>query len=102
MAALTLGTTTYAIAPFRLRELRKAAPYIDRLSVEAVAETAADMLAVLAVGMADASLETLQAQAGLGDLEAVREAFDQVVAEAGLTRPEPSPGEAGGTAAPVP
>ena len=110
MATLTLGGATYAIAPFRLRELRLAAPYIDRLSaragklssVEAVAETAADMLAVLAAGMEGASLETLQAQASLTDLEALRAAFDQVMAEAGLKRPDTPQGEAEGTAIPVP
>ncbi len=110
MAELTLGGVTYAIAPFRLRELRLAGPYIDRLSaragklasVEAVAETAADMLAVLAVGMADASLETLQAQVSLGDLDRLRHAFDQVMAEAGLQRPGDPPGEAQGAAPPDP
>ena len=110
MAQLTLGGVTHTIAPFRLRELRLAAPHIDRLSaragkltsVEAVAETAADMLAVLAVGMEGVSLETLQAQVGLGDLDSLRRAFDQVMAEAGLKRPDTPPGEALGTAAPVP
>ena len=103
MAELTLGGATYVIAPFRLRELRLAAPHIDRLgaragkldSVAAVAETAADMLAVLAVGLSDASLETLQAQVSLEDLDALRRAFDAVMAEAGLKRPagDPAPGE---------
>ena len=110
MAQLTLGGATYAIAPFRLRELRLAAPAIDRLgaragklsSVEAVAETAADMLEVLAVGMSEVSLETLQAQACLADLHSLRAAFDQVMAEAGLKRPDTPPGEAAGTAAAVP
>ncbi len=110
MAELTLGAKTYAIAPFRLRELRLAAPYIDRLSaragkltsVEAVAETAADMLAVLAVGVADASPEALQAQASLADLDALRAAFDQVMAEAGLTRPAAPPGEPAAATASVP
>ena len=111
MAELRLGAQTYAIAPFRLRELRLAAPHIDRLSaragkltsVEAVAETAADMLEVLAVGVPGVSAETLQAEVSLADLDDLRAAFDQVMAEAGLKRPEgPSPGEAQGTAAPVP
>ncbi len=112
MAELTLGGTTYVIAPFRLRELRLAAPYIDRLgarvgkldSVAAVAETAADMLAVLAVGMDDATLESLQAQASLEDLDALRQAFDAVMAEAGLKRAggDASPGEAQGASAAAP
>ena len=110
MAELTLGGVTYAIAPFRLRQLRLAAPAIDRLSaragkpasVEAAAETAADMLAVLAVGMADVTLDALQAQASLADLDGLRRAFEQVMAEAGLKRPEDPPGEAHGTAPPVP
>ncbi len=110
MAELTLGGQTYAIAPFKLRELRRAAPYIDRLSaragqlesVEAVAETAADMLAVLAAGVAETSLEDLQAQASLADLDGLRSAFDQVMAEAGLKRPEHPSGEDQGTPPPVP
>ena len=110
MAELTLGGTTYVIAPFRLRELRLAAPYIDRLgaragkldSVAALAETAADMLAVLAVGVADASAEALQAQAALSDLDALRAAFEQTMAEAGLTRPGAAPGEAAGASAAAP
>ena len=98
MAALTLGGRTYAIAPFKLRELRLAAPH---------------MLAVLAVGLAGVSLDELQAQASLTDLEALRQAFDRVMAEAGLKRSDGAPpreatlgdapsGEAQGTAAPVP
>ncbi|WP_174301870.1 hypothetical protein [Caulobacter sp. S45] len=110
MTELTLAGVTHTIAPFRLRELRLAAPAIDRLgeragklsSVEAVAETAADMLAVLAVGMSGVSLEELQARVGLDDLDALRAAFDQVMAEAGLRRPEHPAGEAPGTAAAVP
>ena len=111
MAELTLGGQTWPIAPFRLRELRKAAPFIDRLgaragqppSVEAVAETAADMLAVLAVGIEAATAEGLQAQASLSDLDALRAAFEQVMAEAGLKRPEDTPpGEPQGTVPPVP
>ena len=108
MATLTLAGRSYTIAPFRLRELRLAAPHIDRLaarkgplaSVEAVAETAADMLSVLAVGLADASLESLQAEVALDDLERLRAAFDAVMAEAGLKRPqgEAAPGEGQGAA----
>ena len=110
MAQLTLGGTTYAIAPFRLRELRLAAPHIDRLGaragrldgVAAVAETAADMLSVLAVGMGGVSADTLQAEACLADLEGLRAAFEAVMTEAGLTRRpgDAAPGEALGAPAP--
>ena len=108
MATLTLAGRSYAIAPFRLRELRLAAPHIDRLaarrgplaSVEAVAETAADMVAVLAAGLDAASAQSLQAEVGLGDLEPLRAAFDAVMAEAGLKRAagDAAPGEAQGAA----
>ena len=102
MAQLTLGGATHVIAPFRLRELRLAAPHIDRLaartgkldSVAAVAETAADMLAVLAVGLGDASLERLQAQVSLEDMDALRQCFDAVMIEAGLKRPAGAASEA--------
>lgn len=91
MATLTLGGRVYEIAPFRLRELRLAAPHIDRLaarqgppgSVAAVAEAAADMLAVLAAGLPGVAGEELQAAASLDDLEGLRSTFDTVMAEAG-------------------
>lgn len=101
MASLTLGSKTYAVAPFKLRELRRAAPHIDRLAarggrfetVEAVTEAAADMVGVVAVGIAEATAEGLLAEMGLGDLERLRAAFEAVLAEAGLQRPETPPGE---------
>jgi hypothetical protein len=108
MASLTLAGETYAIAPFRLRELRSAAPFIDRLgaragqpvSVASAGETLADMLAVLAAGLEGVTADALAAKAGLGDLEAIREAFQAVMAEAGLKPADAPPGE--GTGAPAP
>jgi hypothetical protein len=107
MATLTLGGRAYEIAPFRLRELRRAAPHIDRLAgrrapldtVAAVAETAADMLAVIGCGLPDEEAEALVARVSLAELEAVRAAFDQVMAEAGLKRGASAPGEAPGAPA---
>jgi hypothetical protein len=106
MARLTLGGETYEIAPFRLRELRLAAPFIDRLSaragapasVAAAAEGAADMLCALAVGIEGAAADALIASASLADMDAVRETFQAVMAEAGL-KPAAS-GEGKGAPAP--
>jgi hypothetical protein len=107
MAAVTLGGRAYDIAPFRLRELRRAAPHIDRLaarqgpptSVAAVAETAADMLAVLAAGLPEVSPGELEAAVSLDELDQLRAAFEAVMAEAGLHRGASAPGEAAGAVA---
>jgi hypothetical protein len=108
MATALIGGRTYSVAPFKLRELRRAAPHIDAVSalaaagrlstVEGVAMAARDMLAVLAVGLDGVSVDELEAQASLGDLAGLRETFDQVLLEAGLKRPE---GEAVGEGAPA-
>lgn len=108
MAVANIGGRLYTVAPFKLRELRAAAPHIDAVSalaaagrlstVEGVAAAARDMLAVLAVGIDGATVDELEAQASLGDLAALRETFDQVLQEAGLKQP----GEAPGAAAPDP
>ena len=102
MAVANLGGRTYTVAPFKLRELRLAAPHIDAVSalaaagrlstVEGLAAAARDMLAVLAVGIEGVTVDDLEAQAGLGDLAALRETFDQVLQEAGLKRPGEGPG----------
>ena len=117
MAELTLAGDTHVIAPFKLAQLRRAAPYIDRLgaragqapSVEAAVESASDMLSVLAAGIPDVTADALQASAGLGDLDAIRTAFEAVMAEAGLkpaaplaSSEETRSGEPGGAPASAP
>ena len=106
MAVANIGGRTYTVAPFKLRELRAAAPHIDAVSalaaagrlstVEGLATAARDMLAVLAVSIDGATVDELEAQADLSDLAGLRETFDQVLQEAGLTRP----GEASGAPSP--
>ena len=101
MARAVIGGRAYDIAPFRLRELRRAAPFIDRVAargaaggaagIEAAAQTAFDMLGVLAAGIEGATPERLEAEASLDELAALHTSFDQVLAEAGLTRPERDP-----------
>ena len=98
MAVAHIGGRAFTVAPFKLRELRAAAPHIDAVSalaaagrlstVEGLATAARDMLAVLAVGIDGATVDDLEAQASLGDLAGLRETFDQVLQEAGLKRPE--------------
>jgi hypothetical protein len=102
MAQAMIGGRAYWISPFKLRELRKAAPFIDKVSararegrlstLEGVAEAAFDMLSVLAVGMDDATPEGLEASATVSDLIGLRRTFDQVLEEAGL-KPESASGE---------
>jgi hypothetical protein len=99
VAKLLIAGAEHDIRPFKLREIRQAAPFIDRVGARAKAgdatlksmsEAALDMLATLAVGMDGVSADDLEARMSLADLPAVREAFNAVLAEAGLT----SPGEA--------
>ncbi|MHB8286132.1 MAG: hypothetical protein ACYDD1_15840 [Caulobacteraceae bacterium] len=109
MARAIIGGRSYTVAPFKLRELRAAAPHIDTVAalaaagglstVAGVAAAARDMLAVLAVGIEGATLERLEAEASLAELAGLRETFDQVLLEAGLKRPDPGLGE-GAPAAP--
>jgi hypothetical protein len=97
MAVAIIGGRSYTVAPFKLRELRRAAPHIDAVSalaaagklstVQGVAAAARDMLAVLAVGIEGADVDDLEAQASLQDLVGLRETFDQVLKAAGLTPP---------------
>jgi hypothetical protein len=94
VARLTLGGTDYDICPYRLREVRLAAPHIDRviararsgdLSLEAMTAAALDMLAALAVGIPDVTAEQLEAAMAIADLPAVRDAFNAMLEEAGFT-----------------
>jgi hypothetical protein len=95
MARLEIAGRVLEVAPLRLRELRAAAPFIDRIaararggglgSVEAVAESAADMLGVIAAGVAGLDPQVLAADMALADLERLRAGFEQVLQEAGLT-----------------
>ena len=108
MARLQIGEQAWEIARFRLRELRAAAPFIDRIAarardgrldtVSAVAESAADMLGVLAAGIEGGDAAAMEAVLTLPDLDGLRASFEQVLQEAGLTRA----GEAQGLASPVP
>lgn len=102
MAQAIIGGVAYWISPFRLRELRLAAPFIDKVSararegalatVQGASEAAYDMLCVLAVGIEGANPDQLAADATVEDLAALRTAFDQVMEEAGLKQPgEPRP-----------
>lgn len=104
MASLRAGGRTYAVRPFKLGELRRAAPHIDRLaarggrfdSLEALAEAAADMIAAIAVGIPGADPQALLAETSLQELDGVRAAFEAVLAEAGLQRSQAAEGAAAG------
>ena len=93
MALLRIGEAVYEVRPFRLRELRLAAPFIDRAEqrrqaggggFELITESAYDMLCVLALGLDGVSADALEAELGVEDLPALREAFAAVLAEAGF------------------
>ncbi len=109
MAKLTLGGTDYEIRPFKLREIRAAAPFIDRVwarsrggetGVAAMADSLSDMLAALAAGVDGVTAADLEAQAGMDDLPAIRDAFNAVLQEAGF-KPKSASGEAKPAAPPA-
>jgi hypothetical protein len=105
VARLTLGGADYDIRPYKLREVRLAAPHIDRViararagdaGLEAMTAAALDMLAALAVGMTGVTAENLEASMAVADLPAVRDAFNAMLQEAGFTaageaQPAPAP-----------
>jgi hypothetical protein len=93
---LVIGAAAYDIRPYRLCEVRRAAPHIDRviahaksgdLSLAATSVAALDMLAAMAVGIDGVTAEELEAAMGVADLAAVRDAFNAMLVEAGFTAP---------------
>ncbi len=94
MATLTLGATVYEIRPFRFRELKKAAPVIDRIGARAKSGAArglvgrtdgvADILEVLAIGIDGKSADDLDAELTMADVPGLQNAFVDLLAESGL------------------
>ncbi len=103
MARVTIGGLARDLRPFKFRELRQAAPAIDRIAararaqaggLEAMTEGLADLLEVLAIGLDGASADDLAAELGLTEVAGVQTAFADLLAESGLKpagEPEPAP-----------
>jgi hypothetical protein len=106
MAKVTLGGRDFEIAPYKLGQLRAAAPIIDRINASIpkltdtkvpptmsdMAASLTDTLAVLYIGIAKAdptvTLEVLEDLVGIGDQAAVLSAFREVMQESGLGKGE--------------
>lgn len=114
MAKLTIAGREYDIAPYKLGDLRKAAPAIDRINatagaittIEGMAESSADLLAVLSIGLRKINdtltPEYLEEIVGFDELPAISAAFSDLLAESGFKpageakAPSASPEEAEG------
>jgi len=106
MAKIMIGGRAFELAPYKLAQLRQAAPYIDRINatagalttVEGMTEAACDFVGVLAIGLGkiDPALtpEALEEMIGLADIGALRDGFMEVLTESGMI--------AGEAAAPAP
>lgn len=102
MAKLTLEGREYIIAPFKIGSLRRAAPIIDRINatanslttLEGVFSSASDLIAVLAIGIEklDPAMtgDVIEDMIGFGDMTMLRDAFQDVLREAGLISGEAS------------
>ncbi len=103
MARLTLGGAAYDLRPFKFRELRQAAPAIDRIAARArggasglaaMTEGLNDLLEVLAIGLDGKSAEDLAADLAMSEVAGVQAAFVSLMTESGLKpagEAEPAP-----------
>ncbi len=114
MARLTIGGAVYDLRPFKFRELRQAAPAIDRIAARAregagglaaMTEGVSDLLEVLAIGLEDRSAEDLAADLAMTEVAGVQAAFVSLLAESGLKpvgEPAPAPATSPAPADPNP
>ncbi len=93
MARLIVGGAVHHLRPFRFRELRQAAPAIDRIAARArsgavglasMTEGLNDLLEVLAIGLEDKTAEDLAAELAMTEVAGVQAAFVSLLAESGL------------------
>ncbi len=93
MARLIVGGVAYELRPFKFRELRQAAPAIDRIAgrarsgaggLAALTEGLNDLLEVLAIGVQDRSADELAAELAMTEVVGVQAAFVSLLTESGL------------------
>ena len=116
MARVIISGRAFDLAPYKLAQLRQAAPFIDRInasqgaltSVEGMVSAAGDFLGVLAVGLAridpSLTLTVLEEMIGLDDVPALRDGFMEVLQESGMIAgeaPAPIAAEAVGALTPA-
>jgi hypothetical protein len=111
MVTVTMGGRSWEVAPYKIGAMRKAAPHIDIINskvgalstVEGMASVASEFLSVLLVGIQkvdpSVTLEQLEDEVSLADIQDLRDAFQGVLAESGMTRAGEA--EAPAAAAPV-
>ncbi len=105
MARLIVGGAAYDLRPFKFRELRQAAPAIDRIAARArggasglaaMTEGLNDLLEVLAIGLEGRSAEDLAADLAMTEVAGVQAAFVSLLTESGLKpmgESEPAPAD---------
>jgi hypothetical protein len=107
VARLIVGGAAYDLRPFKFRELREAAPAIDRIAARArsnasglaaMTEGLNDLLEVLAIGLQGKSADDLAADLALTEVAGVQAAFVSLLAESGLKpvgefEPAPAPAD---------
>jgi hypothetical protein len=105
VARLILGGAAYDLRPFKFRELRQAAPAIDRIAARgrsgagglaSMTEGLNDLLEVLALGLDDKTAEDLAAELSMTEIAGVQAAFVSLLTESGLkpageSEPAPAP-----------
>ncbi len=93
MAEVRVGGVAYALRPFKFRELRQAAPAIDRIAgrarspgsgLTAMTEGLNDFLEVLAIGLEGKTAEGLAAELDMTEVFGVQAAFVSLLTESGL------------------
>ena len=96
MATVTILGGDREVAPYNIAMMRRAAPFIDRIQATAGAlntlagmtDVAGDFCGVMAIGLSKVdpvlTQEYLEENLGLGDLNALRDAFVAILEESGL------------------
>lgn len=110
MAIIHILGRDFAIAPYKLGELRRAAPFIDNIQRKAdgsgllsdLMDSAVDLLNVLSIGLVKIdpmlTADYLEANVSMDEFARLQTAFVALSAESGLTRK----GEATAPPAPAP
>jgi hypothetical protein len=102
MAKLNIMGRDFEIAPYKIAQMRRAAPYIDlinstggamtkpgaTMSIEELTEVAGYFVGFLSIGVIKVdptiTVAALEEDVGIGDLEGMRLAFTDILVESGL------------------
>ena len=96
MTKLTIGAREFDLAPYKLGQLKKAAPILDRINANGgdienmtgLTGALEDIVAVLAIGIAkvdpEATLDWIEDNVGIEDQAQLQAAFMELMRESGL------------------